>query len=141
MLGADDDEMYSQQVKELLDKADYRDKIHIEGHVSNVSEYLASSDLLLFPSSGEGMPNALIEALHYGIVCITYDNTVFPEFLEMGFNLHLVETGNIFVLSKTLLDVATNIESEKNMASANVRLAKDIFKPESELHEWFGLLV
>lgn len=140
-LGSYDDNEYYEEAVSVVNASAYAEVISFMGHVTNVSDYLANSDLLLFPSLGEGMPNALIEALHYGVVCITYDNTVFPEFLEMGFNLHLVETGNIFLLSKTLHDVATNIESEKNMAFANVRLAKDIFKPESELHEWFGLLV
>jgi len=140
ILGADDDEKYSQQVKDLLDKVIYRDMIHMEGHVSNVSEYLASSDLLLFPSSGEGMPNALIEALHYGIVCITYDNTVFPEFIDMGFNMHVVETGDVESLKRNLLLVASNISEEKNKAKENIALAKQLFDPEIELGKWLSLL-
>jgi hypothetical protein len=87
------------------------------------------------------MPNALIEALHYGLICITYNNTVFPEFVSMGFHLHLVETGNMRQLSKTLHEVALHIETEQDLALANIVLAKQLFNPESELHEWEKILL
>lgn len=140
LLGTNDDEDYFRQVEDLVSKVPYANAIQLKGHVENVSEYLANSDLLLFPSFGEGMPNALIEALHYGVVCVTYDNTVFPEFVDMGFSLHLVETGNVTQLGKTLLKVVTHMKSEKKMAAANMSLAKRIFRPELELYEWEKIL-
>ena len=139
-LGAVDDEIYHDEIKKITNASSYAKSVSFKGHVENVSEYLANSDLLLFPSFGEGMPNALIEALHYGVVCVTYDNTVFPEFVDMGFSLHLVETGNVTQLGKTLLKVVTHMESEKKMAAANMPLAKRIFRPESELYKWEKIL-
>lgn len=141
LLGASDDVEYFGQVKDLVSKVPYRNAIHLEGHVSNVSNYLASSDILLFPSKGEGMPNALIEALHYGIVCITYDNTVFPEFGDMGFSIHTVETGNIDKLKSVLISVALNFTDEYEKASMNISLAKRTFDPKIELENWQSLLV
>ena len=139
-LGATDDE-YFEQVEEMISNVPYRDAINLKGHVSNVSDYLANSDILLFPSKGEGMPNALIEALHYGVICITYDNTVFPEFRDMGFNIHMVETGDINKLKSVLFSVASNFTDEREKASANVSLAKRTFDPVIELDKWQSLFV
>lgn len=140
LLGAQDDSYYA-RVAELLENLPYSDDIHLMGHVPDVSAYLAASDLLLFPSKGEGMPNALIEALHYGIVCITYDNTVFPEFRDMGFYIHTIKTGDIDRLKSRLLDVALNFTDEYSKAAANVSLANQIFDPEIELDKWRSLFV
>jgi len=141
LLGAIDDKSYYHEIKKILDASAYSESISFKGHVENVSEYLANSDLLLFPSYGEGMPNALIEALHYGVVCITYDNTVFPEFLDMGFDLHLVESGNILQLSKVLLETSLHIDDEKANAKNNSALALAIFSPDVELESWKRLIV
>lgn len=141
LLGANDDEDYFRQVEDLVSKVPYANAILLKGHVANVSDYLANSDILLFPSKGEGMPNALIEALHYGIVCITYDNTVFPEFRDMGFNIHIVKTGDIDKLKKVLFSVTSNFTDEYEKASTNVLLAKRTFDPKIELDKWQSLFV
>ena len=106
----------------------------------NVSEYLASTDIFLFPSAGEGMPNAFIEAMHYGAVCIAYENTVFPEFLEMGFYIHLVKNGDIDALSKKLIQVAVDIDNEKIKSNKNIDLVEGYFRVEEELVQWLSIL-
>lgn len=141
LLGAIDDKKYHEEIECSMRASLYADSVTFKGNVENVSDYLANSDLLLFPSYGEGMPNAVIEALHYGLVCIVYDNTVFPEFVDMGFRLHLVETANMLQLSKTLLEVATHMETEKKLASANIPLARKLFNLESELQQWEKILL
>lgn len=141
LLGTIDDENYHDEIDKIVSASAYADSVSFKGHVENVSEYLARSDLLLFPSLGEGMPNAVIEALHYGVVCITYNNTVFPEFLEMGFDLHLVESGSIKELSDVLLEVVFHIDNEKMQATNNSALALEIFSPDLELVSWKELIV
>lgn len=103
------------------------------GHKDNVSDYLRLNNIFVLPSYGEGLPNALIEALGYGLVCIVYDNTVFPEFADMGFHLKLVKTGDIDGLKRTLLDVMLNIDNELLKSRQNVRLARETFSVESEI--------
>ena len=119
LLGSTDDGYYFQKLKKIVDSLPYKERVIFAGHVSNVSEYLKGSDILLFPSMGEGMPNAVIEALHYGVVCITYDNTVFPEFEKMGFYMHLVRTEDVNALKMVLAEVVSNIVKEKKLSSKN----------------------
>ncbi len=120
---------------------DFSSRIHVRGHVTNVTDYLQKTDIFLFPSSGEGMANAFIEAMHFAVVCIVYDNTVFPEFVEMGFYLHLVKDGDVDALSQLLIDVALDIDNEKQHSKKNTELAKKYFQVERELSDWNGVLI
>jgi glycosyltransferase involved in cell wall biosynthesis len=141
LVGSADESNYIDEVKDAIVKYDLGDSVTLEGYVESVNAYLEHADILLFPSSGEGMPNAFIEALHYDIVCIAYDNTVFPEFLEMGFYIHLVEDSDVEKLSARLVQVVSNIDEEKLKAKNNMSLAKSYFSVDRELAEWKEVLI
>ena len=141
LLGELGNDGYSQSLKTLIESVAYSDKIHLQGFVEDTPSFLSATDIFLFPSSGEGMPNAFIEAMHYELVCIAYENTVFPEFIEMGFYIRLVKDGDIDVLSQTLLEVASDIDNEKQRSKKNGELAKSYFQSERELGQWHQLLI
>ncbi len=63
----EEEQILRQQVYE----AGLKDKIIFCGKVDNVSEHICDADIFVLVSSGEGMPNGLIEALALGIPCIT----------------------------------------------------------------------
>jgi glycosyltransferase involved in cell wall biosynthesis len=141
LLGGIDNARYSSQLKSIIKKTGLSDKVNMHGHVSNVSDYMADADILLFPSYGEGMSNALIESLHYGLVCICFSNTVFPEFVEMGFYLILANDRDQQDLSKKLILAVENLSDEKNKSEKNRKLALEYFNTERERDEWKKLLV
>lgn len=45
-------------------------RVLLRGLVDNVAPYLRASDVFVFPSVGEGMPNALLEAMATGLPCV-----------------------------------------------------------------------
>ena len=57
-----------------LERAVHRDgladRVLFRGTVDDVSPYLRASDIFVFPSMGEGMPNALLEAMASGLPCV-----------------------------------------------------------------------
>jgi glycosyltransferase involved in cell wall biosynthesis len=87
------------------------------------------------------MPNALIEAMHYGLPCLVYNNTVFPEFIEMGFYITLAEDRDVDDLSKKLLAIARNMNKEKAAARGNIKLAKEYFNIDKERESWMEILL
>lgn len=140
VVGTADGSDYIQLVEEAYRISPAKDRITLLGYVESVNPFLENADILLFPSRGEGMPNAFIEALHYNIVCIAYENTVFPEFQKLGFHVHLVEDGNIDALAEKLRMVASNIQNEKRQAEHNMQLARRLFSVERELNDWLEVL-
>ena len=140
IIGENDGNKYARQLEKTVEKVPYKEFVSLTGFRDDIPEFLAKTDIFLFPSSGEGMPAAFIEALHYGVVCIAYDNTVFPEFSEMGFYIHRVHNNNIEALSAKLLDVAAHLDDEKIKSEPNVDLASKYFQVERELSEWIEIL-
>ena len=140
IVGEDDGNDYARRFLKTLKNLPYIDCVTLTGFRNDVFAFLQKADIFLFPSLGEGMPAVLIEALHTDSVCITYDNTVFPEFSEMGFHIHLVKTGDVEALTEKLVHVAKNIDDELKKSQPNKSLAKDTFRMERELSEWIEIL-
>jgi len=44
--------------------------VRIDGFVRNVSDYYAAADVFVLPSESEGISNALLEAMAYGLSCV-----------------------------------------------------------------------
>ena len=140
IVGEDNGNDYAGQLLKTIENLPYKDSIILMGFRNDVSKLLEKSDIFLFPSLGEGMPAVLIEALHTDSVCITYDNTVFPEFSDLGFHFHPVKTNDVEALTKKLIDVAKNIDDEAKKSEPNKALAQKVFQVERELSEWIEIL-
>lgn len=140
LVGGSEDEDYMDELVDLVDSLPYKSSIKIEGYVEDVNSYLIKADVFLFPSSGEGMPGSYIEALHFGLICVSYDNTVFPEFLDMGFYAHIVKDKDIASMSKKLCGIAIDLNSEKVKSIPNISLARKIFSHDREISDWLKIL-
>ena len=141
ILGGLEDIKYVSALKDEITADNLAERVHMRGHITDVNDYLQTADIFLFPSAGEGMPNAFIEAMYYNVVCISYENTVFPEFSRMGFYIHIVNNGDKDRLSEKLLEVAENLKIEKEKAAVNVNLVKKYFEIERELADWDKVFV
>ena len=141
LVGSEGNADYANEVKDAIKQNALESDVIMAGYVESVNKYLETTDILLFPSYGEGMPNAFIEALHYNIVCVAYDNTVFPEFIDMGFHVTLAKDRNFEDLADKLLTIAKNIDEEKKASNINSELAKEYFDVRRELEDWEQVLV
>lgn len=79
---------------ELKDSAGNLDSIRFEGWRENTQEYLRASDVFILPSSGEGLSNALLEAMSSGLPCITTRIGGSSELIEHGANGFLINPGS-----------------------------------------------
>ena len=107
---------------------------------SDVAKYYRKSDIFIFPSKGEGLSNSFIEALSYGLSCIAFRNTSFPELQTLGFDFFLAEDQNIQSLEESLLQSVNYIESNPIPLQENISLAKKLFSKERELNDFLSIM-
>jgi glycosyltransferase involved in cell wall biosynthesis len=134
------DSYYEKSFNEQLNKKPYAPAISVVGYTDDVGKYYQQADIFIFPSKGEGLSNSFIEALSYGLICIAYDNTSFPELQRLGFAFYLAQNKNIEDLKNILLKA---IEQRKKVSIPLVEqanLAQRIFSAEREKNEYLDLL-
>lgn len=61
------------QLGRLTEKLKIRDKVEFKGFVGKPTEEIRRTDLFVFPSMVEGLPNALLEAMSCGVPVISAD--------------------------------------------------------------------
>ena len=140
-LGDIQHKQYYKEILDYLDTSKIKNNINIVGYTKEVPKYLEKSDIFLFPALGEGMSNAIIEALGYGLITLIYDDTSSPEFKTLGFNIHLTERNDVESLKNLLSSISKNIIQEKEKALYNMPLSREIFAISREKTEYLNLLV
>jgi glycosyltransferase involved in cell wall biosynthesis len=83
------------------------------GHVNNVENYLQAADIFMTPTLGEGVSNALLEAMSCGLPPISYpagDAILIIKNYENGFIVDNIED-----VSKLILELYNNPDLRKKM--------------------------
>ena len=124
------DKSYEEEFLNFYNTLPYKQNIELVGFSNNVDLYYKQSDIFLFPSHGEGLSNAFIEALSYGIDSISYNNTSFPELQELGFKFKIIKNKNIDNLKENLLQTATQ---KIKRDETNIKLSREVFSLKKEL--------
>ncbi len=66
------------------------ERIHLPGRVGNLHDWYGKADLFCLPSSYEGFPNALMEAMAYGVPSIAFDVKTGPHEIMDGGRLGIL---------------------------------------------------
>ena len=85
---------YEEEFKLLSKRLGADDVIKFLGSIDDPYSLFGYSDIFIFPSKGEGLPNAFLEALYSGMHCFVYENTVFPELYNLGLQFYFLPTTN-----------------------------------------------
>lgn len=135
-----------EQLNRLIFEKNASSYIKLKGRTNNISETLSQYDSFLFSSDYEGMPNALMEAMGAGLVCISTDCPTGPKELigdnERGF---LYSVGNVNELTQGIEYVINNNDISRNKAEkarkfinekfSEVSIAKKLVEKLEELGE------
>lgn len=90
--------------------------IHSTGYVNSddlISKYLSCSDLFIFPTLADNLPNTLIEACACGVPCITFDVGGCGEIVQNDFNGLLVKPNDINKFVEKTFFLLRNREKQK----------------------------
>lgn len=138
----EDQKLYGNLSYKINSRPELAQRIIFAGFSQRVSDFLKKSHVMLFPSQGEGLPNVIIEAFFHKVLPVSYDNTVFPEFVKMGFYFPLAEnnsTSSLLERTKQILDLSP--EDFQKHTENNFNLAESLFSGPVILKNYSDLLV
>ena len=93
------------------------------GYQSDVTRYLSTADIFVLPSSIEGFPLSILEAMAMNVATIASDVGAVSEVIESGVDGFVVPAGSSKDIEKTINHLITNIKLlEKIKVSAREKV-------------------
>lgn len=100
------DENYFSELKNQISQQNLENRVVFPGAVKQSQRYLQASDIFIFPSEKEGLPNALLEAMSCGLPGIVSNISGCADVIQHGHNGFLFEPDDVASLSKFLAKLA-----------------------------------
>jgi len=119
-------------------------RVIFTGLRSDIPEILAASDVFVFPSLYEGLPNAVLEAMAMGLPIIASDADGIPELVLEGLTGRLVPCGDCDALRSGLVEAIQHPELRRRWGEAGRRRVVEEFSLATmlkELHELYATLL
>lgn len=101
--------------------------VNYPGHVDNVKDWIADSDVFVLPSYREGVPRSTQEAMAIGRAVITTDVPGCRETVVDGVNGFLVEKWNPQALAEKMIYFIENPEQVAKMGYESYKIAQGKF--------------
>ena len=123
------DGVYRRKLELLARKLDISNYIDFRGSFPAglpMLRLMDEHDLMVLPSSTEGLPNVVIEAMLRGLPVIATKVGGLPELLDKEY---LVPVNDHVSLAKKIIEVYENIEKLNKMSATNIKRAK-LYLPE-----------
>jgi glycosyltransferase involved in cell wall biosynthesis len=95
--------------------------VHTTGYVHDeemMANYLSASNVFVYPTKADNLPNVLVEAIACGTPCVTFNIGGCPEIIRNGFNGAVVEP---FQLSEMADAIVRLVSGEDNTMRQNAR--------------------
>jgi glycosyltransferase involved in cell wall biosynthesis len=130
---------YQEKIADMASSYGLEDFVKIEGTVDNVHEYLNASDIFVFPSFSEGMPNALLEAMACGLPVIASRIGGVFDVVEDGKSGILFEPGNVSGLASAILGLLKDDELRFRLGNEARKRIVDSFSIDRIADEYIRL--
>ena len=126
-------------LEQLIKTLNLCDKVILHGNVSNIDDFYLESSFCLFTSKAEGFGMVLIEAMSFGLPCISYDAPCGPsEIISEGKDGFLVSMDDISTLEKRINYLIENQEARCSMGTA-ARKKAEKFTEAVVMPQWISL--
>ena len=126
------------QDKEKLIKFIEKNKlknIHLIEFIPNAVNYLKAFDIFVLPSTKEGLPYTIIEAMIAEIPIIATNVGGIPEMIENNINGILIETKNPDIIGEKILELINNPETVQKSIQKAKQKAEQEFTLEKMIKE------
>lgn len=107
-------------------------RVCIVGQKSNgeVLEIFKKSDILLFPTKSEGLPNVVVEAMKAGCIPVVSGiESGIPDIIDNGINGFMVNPDNPNQFADAIIELAKSPERITKIRTAAINKANEMFEP------------
>ena len=111
------------------------DRVHLTGAIQGPFPAMVKAELFVLPSSSEGFPNALCEAMALGLPCISTHEAVGADIIRDGENGLLVHCDNVQGLETAIRYLLDDKSKAGQMGEEAKKITKDL-APEKVLEQW-----
>ena len=129
------------ELQELINTLGVSQSVSIKHPTKSMERHYSECSLFLSTSQWEGFPNALAEALSYGMLGVGFENTKGVSLLiKDGINGFLVPGEPSVPNLKEALFRIMKTQSDWPHMSSNARLISDIYSPKEWIAKWLTTL-
>ncbi len=130
---------YQEKIPDMASSYGLEDFVKIEGTVDNVQEYLNASDIFVFPSLSEGMPNSLLEAMACGLPVVASRIGGVVDIVEDGKSGILFEPGDVNGLANAMIRLLNDEELRKRLGEEAKKRVVENFSIDKVAGEYIKL--
>ncbi|WP_417815453.1 glycosyltransferase [Thalassospira alkalitolerans] len=125
LVGRDDG--YGNQCQFLIENLNLQDHVFILGATDNVNEILSTSDLFVLPSHEEGLSNAVLEAMSFGLATIVTSVGGNQELIKHRHNGLVVPPKAERKLADAIIEMAQDSHLREEYGSQSKKIANEYF--------------
>ena len=138
ILGSGDER---EELQKLVLKLEIESRVHMPGSVGNISDWYERADIFALSSVVEGFPNVLLEAMTYGLPCISFDCDTGPrEMIQNNINGILIQPDKkeqgLFIGLKRLIE---NPELRVSISNQEIKI-RDQYSKNNIMQKWDNIL-
>ena len=123
-------------LQQLVESLNLNMNVKLHGNSNNMQHHYLNASIFLFTSKAEGLPMVLIEALSYGIPCVSYDCPTGPsDIITNNSDGFVVDQHNFQVLKEKLLILIENEELRIKMGKS-ARKHAERYTPTKVAKQW-----
>ena len=120
----------------LIAELDLKDSVSLLGNSDKIHQYYNKASIFAFPSNYEGFPNALTEAMAFGLPCVSTDCPSGPsEVINDSDNGFLILVNDQKAL-EAKLQMLVNDESLRKTMGQKAQLCSQDFESKTIASQW-----
>lgn len=123
--GATYDKAYVSEVKKLISDLELDDIFRLQGECNDIGQAYRRADIMCMPSTLEGYPNVLVEAMASGLPVVVSNVCEHPHIIEEGINGFLFDPYDVNAIYTAILN-ATRLSPEAIMEMSETNRCKVI---------------
>jgi GalNAc-alpha-(1->4)-GalNAc-alpha-(1->3)-diNAcBac-PP-undecaprenol alpha-1,4-N-acetyl-D-galactosaminyltransferase len=125
----------------LVEKLSLKEEVTFVGNSDSVDAYYNEAGMFVFTSKSEGFPNALLEALYFGLPTISSDCESGPrDLINDGVNGYLFSVGDVEMLAEKLTSLALDQTLRLRFSEAALKSTK-MNEVQSIMPLWDNLII